>query len=102
MRCKPRRRTPLRARGPLAAATRRREEAVAELEVYLRSYPMPDEAVEKARAAEADGWDGLLYVDTQNLLYDTFAALYLGADATTRLRLGTAVTNPVTRHPAVL
>ncbi len=75
---------------------------MAKLEVYLRSYPLPDEAAAAARAAEADGWDGLLYVDSQNLLYDPFAALYLGAAATERLRLGTAVTNPVTRHPSVL
>jgi 5,10-methylenetetrahydromethanopterin reductase len=75
---------------------------MAKLEMYLRSYPMPDEAATVARTAEAEGWDGLLYVDTQNLLYDTFAALYLGAAATSRVRLGTAVTNPVTRHPAVL
>jgi 5,10-methylenetetrahydromethanopterin reductase len=75
---------------------------MAKLELYLRSYPMPDEAAAMARTAEADGWDGLLYVDSQNLIHDPFAALYLGAAATTRLRLGTAVINPVTRHPAVL
>jgi 5,10-methylenetetrahydromethanopterin reductase len=72
------------------------------LECYLRSYPLPDEAAETARTAEADGWDGLLFVDTQNLLYDTFASLYLAAAETSRLRLGTAATNPITRHPAVL
>ena len=52
--------------------------------------------------AEADGWDGLALTDSQNLAGDVFAELALAARATSRLRLGTGATNPVTRHPAVV
>jgi 5,10-methylenetetrahydromethanopterin reductase len=69
---------------------------------YCRAYPYPDEVENVAREVEADGWDGLLFVDSQNLIYDVFASLYLAASVTTRIRLGTAVTNLETRHPAVV
>jgi len=55
-----------------------------------------------AAAVEEDGWDGLLFTDSQNLSMDVFGSLYLAASATSRLKLGTAVTNLVTRHPAVV
>jgi 5,10-methylenetetrahydromethanopterin reductase len=71
-------------------------------EFYLRSYPIPDDMPAHAAAVEADGWDGLLLTDTQNLSMDVFGSLYLAASATSRLKLGTAVTNLVTRHPAVV
>lgn len=71
-------------------------------EFYLRSYPVPDGMQEYAAAVEEDGWDGLLFTDTQNLSMDVFGSLYLAALATSRLKLGTAVTNLVTRHPAVV
>jgi 5,10-methylenetetrahydromethanopterin reductase len=71
-------------------------------EFYLRSYPLPDDVRAHAVAAEDDGWDGLLLTDTQNLSMDVVGSLYLAASVTTRLRLGTAVTNLVTRHPAVV
>src|SRR5205823_9520220 len=44
---------------------------------------------------------GLAVVDSQNLAGDPWVGLALAAHETERLRLGTAVTNPVTRHPAV-
>ena len=50
--------------------------------------------------AEAAGWDGMYVVDSQNLSGDPFVALALAAGETTRLRLGTGVSNPTTRHPA--
>lgn len=71
-------------------------------EFYLRSYPIPDNIPAQAAAAEQDGWDGLLLTDTQNLSMDVIGALYLATAATTRLKLGTAVTNLVTRHPAIV
>src|SRR3712207_1478680 len=55
-----------------------------------------------AAAVEEDGWDGLLFTDTQNLSMDVFGSMYLAASATSQLKLGTAVTNLVTRHPAVV
>ena len=72
----------------------------ARLRLYLRSYPIPDGMEAHASAVEKDGWDGMLFTDTQNLSMDVFGSLYLAASATSRLELGTAVTNLVTRHPA--
>jgi 5,10-methylenetetrahydromethanopterin reductase len=54
-----------------------------------------------AREVEALGFDLLLCPDTQNLSPDPFGQLSLAAHATSRLRLGTGVTNPVTRDVAV-
>ncbi len=71
-------------------------------EFYLRSYPMPDGMQKHAAAVEEDGWDGLLFMDSQNLSMDVFGSLYLAASSTSRLKLGTAVTNLLTRHPAVV
>jgi 5,10-methylenetetrahydromethanopterin reductase len=53
-----------------------------------------------AARAEADGWDGMMVVDSQNLSGDAFVALALAARETSILHLGTGVTNPATRHPA--
>ena len=54
-----------------------------------------------ATEIEAMGFDVLLCPDTQNLSPDPFAQLALAAQTTTRLKLGTGVTNPVTRDVAV-
>ena len=54
-----------------------------------------------AQQIEALGFDILLCPDTQNLSPDPFAQLALAAQTTTRLKLGTGVTNPVTRDVAV-
>ena len=50
---------------------------------------------------EAMGFDVLLCPDTQNLSPDPFSQLALATQTTRRLRLGTGVTNPVTRDVAV-
>ena len=71
-------------------------------EFYLRSYPVPDGMQAHAATVEEDGWDGLLFMDSQNLSMDVFGSMYLAASSTSRLKLGTAVTNLVTRHPAVV
>src|SRR6188472_4130165 len=57
-------------------------------------------AARTAQEIEAAGWDGMLVVDSQNLSGDPYVALALAATATTRLGLGTGVTNSVTRHAA--
>ena len=62
---------------------------------------LPGLAERQAERAEAAGFDGILMVDSQNLAGDPYIALALAAKVTDRLRLGTGVTNPVTRHPAV-
>ena len=61
----------------------------------------PTAAATAAREAENAGWDGVLVVDSQNLSGDSYVALTTMALATQRIGLGTGVTNPVTRHPAV-
>ena len=69
---------------------------------FLRSYAFPDEVEQVAAQAELDGWDGLLFQDSQNLTPDITVAMTLAARVTDRLMLGTAVTNLVTRNPAVV
>jgi len=53
-----------------------------------------------AQEIEAAGWDGMLVVDSQTLSGDPYVSLALAAAATTRIGLGTGVTNSVTRHAA--
>ncbi len=61
----------------------------------------PRTATRRAEEAEADGWHGMGVTDSQNLAGDAWVALAAMAGVTDRLELGTSVTNPVTRHPAV-
>jgi 5,10-methylenetetrahydromethanopterin reductase len=53
------------------------------------------------RVAEDLGYDFAGYGDSQSLWADVYVALAAAAGATSRVRLGPLVTNPVTRHPAV-
>jgi 5,10-methylenetetrahydromethanopterin reductase len=66
------------------------------------SIPEPSVAVMLAERAEAGGWDGITYTDSQNLCGDPFVAVARAADATERLQFATGVTNAYTRHPAAL
>ena len=61
----------------------------------------PGVAAPTAAWAEGAGWDGMLVVDSQNLSGDPYVALAMAAKETSTLGLGTGVTNPATRHPAV-
>jgi 5,10-methylenetetrahydromethanopterin reductase len=54
-----------------------------------------------AAEIEAMGFDYLLCPDTQNLAPDPYGQLSLAAGNTSSLRLGTGVTNPITREAAV-
>jgi len=54
-----------------------------------------------AKDLEAMGFDYLLCPDTQNLSPDPYGQLSLAAAETTRLKMGTGVTNPITRDAAV-
>lgn len=71
------------------------------VELWTSGVGLPRSTARQARQAEDEGWDGLGLVDSQNLAGDPYVGLALAAGATTTLRLATAVTNPVTRHPAV-
>jgi 5,10-methylenetetrahydromethanopterin reductase len=57
-----------------------------------------DEIAELARLAEDIGYDDLWILD-QSFHHDPFLLVARCAAATSTLRLGVAVTNPVTRHP---
>ena len=52
--------------------------------------------------AEQLGFDGVWLADSHSVFRDAYALLAALAMKTSRLKLGTAVTQPVTRHPAVL
>jgi 5,10-methylenetetrahydromethanopterin reductase len=71
------------------------------MEIWLHGFPVPRQAAALAAEAERRGFDGLMLADSANLVGDPWVELALAARETTRLRLGVAVTNPVTRHPAV-
>ena len=57
--------------------------------------------VQLATRAERCGFDALWIGDTQLLTPDLYSALALCADATTRIRIGSGVTNTVTRDVTV-
>jgi 5,10-methylenetetrahydromethanopterin reductase len=59
------------------------------------------DCAEIAVAAEAAGFS-TLWVPDHYFLRDSFVALALAAERTTRIRLGTAVASPLLRHPALL
>jgi 5,10-methylenetetrahydromethanopterin reductase len=71
------------------------------VEIWLHGFPVPRHAAALAMEAEERGFDGLMLADSENLVGDPYVELALAARDTTRLRLAVAVTNPVTRHPAV-
>src|SRR5260370_3263175 len=70
-------------------------------EIWMIAFPIPGAFAQMARMVEESGFDGIGIVDTQNLAGDPYSELCVAAHATKHLKLRTAVTNPVTRHPAV-
>lgn len=58
--------------------------------------------VELAQATESLGFAGAWIGDSQNLWREAYVTLGAAATATSTLRLGTGVTNAVTRHASVL
>ena len=71
------------------------------MEIWTTGVASPRGTAHVARDLEDGGWDGLLVVDSQNLSGDPYVALAMAAAATTRLGLGTGVTNSITRNAAV-
>ena len=55
-----------------------------------------------AYLAEERGFDLIGVADSPALTFDPYMALTLAAHATQRARIGTAVTNPQTRHPLII
>lgn len=61
----------------------------------------PRESGELAALAEDAGFEMLSVPDSSSLMRDCYVTLALMALRTRRARIGTLVTNPLTRHPAV-
>ena len=70
------------------------------LQFWTTTVAIPHRAAAMAAHFEAQGWDGMLVVDSQNLAGDPYVTLAMAATGSSRLGLGTGVTNPVTRHAA--
>src|SRR6187397_429051 len=71
-----------------------------DMQLWMTTVASARGAQRQAQEIEAAGWDGMLVVDSQNLSGDPYVALALAAVATSRIGLGTGVTNSVTRHAA--
>jgi 5,10-methylenetetrahydromethanopterin reductase len=69
--------------------------------IWMLAFPNAGQSVRMARWVEDSGWDGWAVADTQNLAGDPYSALSLAAYTTSRIGLGTGITNATTRHPAV-
>lgn len=69
--------------------------------VCLQAVDEPDVFEEYVDEIESLGFDQLWLTDSSLHSRNPYVYLTLAARRTTRLVLGTAVTNPVTRHPAV-
>ena len=63
--------------------------------------PVPRCSAKMSVLIEQMGFDIVLCVDTQNLSADPYGQLSLIANATSKLKMGTGVTHPVTREAAV-
>jgi 5,10-methylenetetrahydromethanopterin reductase len=61
-----------------------------------------ESAIGYARLAEEAGFDYVGVADSQSLFRDPFVTLGAIGQATRRVMIGPSVTNPVTRHPAVM
>ena len=72
------------------------------LELWAMRMAEIGTVVAQAQRAEELGWDGITFVDSQNLIGDPFVGVALAAAATERLKFATGVTNAYTRHPAAL
>ncbi len=71
------------------------------MEIGLITFPSAEGSASTARMTEGLGFDSLAFADTQNLTPEVWGQLMLAAAATDRIQLGTGVTNPVSRDPAV-
>ena len=71
------------------------------IELWTEGYPNVRLIGEDARRAEEAGWDGISIPDVQSVSGDTYVAMTVAAMATERIKIGSGVTNPLTRHPVV-
>jgi 5,10-methylenetetrahydromethanopterin reductase len=75
---------------------------MARIDVGLLPQQPIEMAATFASAAEHLGFEGLWIADSQSVFRDAFLALGAAAMSTRRITLAPGVTNPKTRHPAVL
>lgn len=71
------------------------------MEFWLHGFPVAGSTRDWAARAEQDGFTGILLADSETLVADPYVELALASEATEHVKLGVAVTNPITRHPAV-
>ncbi|MCC4250682.1 MULTISPECIES: LLM class flavin-dependent oxidoreductase [Microbacterium] len=71
------------------------------MQFWLHGFPTLGGSAGWAADAEGLGYDGVLLADSEMLVPDPYVELGLIATATERIGMGVAVTNPVSRHPAV-
>jgi len=70
--------------------------------VVLQGVDDPDTYRDMVRRIDELGFDRLWMTDSSLHARDPFCYLTLASSVSARLLLGTAVTNPVTRHPAIV
>jgi 5,10-methylenetetrahydromethanopterin reductase len=89
--------------GEWSVSNGRRERRRPSMKISLGVYPneTPLEIIQSARLAESLKFNTLWMLDSHLLFREVYAMLGALAVSTTSLRLGTAVTNPITRHPTV-
>ncbi len=71
------------------------------IEIGIVNEPSAGFTAPNAKRVEDLGFEYLLMPDTQNLSADPYGQLSLAAAATTKVKIGTGVTNPITRDVAV-
>ena len=71
------------------------------MELWTVMPSSPQLVVQRAKEYELAGLAGMVVWDAQSSDGDCYVSLAAAAMATTSLKLGTGVTNPVTRHPSV-
>jgi 5,10-methylenetetrahydromethanopterin reductase len=71
------------------------------MEIGVETFPPLGRAAQTAQGLELMGFASLLLPDSQNLAPEVWGQLMIAAKATSKIRLGTGVTNPLTRDPAV-
>ncbi len=71
------------------------------LEIWRAGGSNTGATPELARAVEAEGWDGQMFMDSQSLSADPYVQMGAWAAWTARLKLSPGVTNPLTRNIAV-
>src|SRR5499426_33685 len=73
------------------------------VKISLGIYPneAPADIIASAKLADELGYWALWVLDSHLLFHEVYTLLGALAVSTTRIRLGTAVTNPLTRHPTV-